>query len=345
MLADIQSQIRGINVQLDSIIKDFSQVEEKNKSLFSIPTWRLDVIQPFKKSYRFANSKYGGKLNNVDSFFKMFLSGELGSYGVYQGVFTSMPKKNNKFYKEMLKRLKEKYNFTTPEAIKLLANMESSGGICSYATIVESIFYYYRNNQKAFKERYGIDYYSMHNGSNGKPRLNMETLLLDLFVKSNMHVDGVFTVDKFGKVHFNKNAEKITFGDMYYGNVNTYFLLEDNFITGGFPIYNGLGRVVSNEKMKKIVDDVASCLSAGEESVVLNFEVNGKPMQTTSIRMLNTSTNTMGVCPESHAVIITGIDKNGFIVSSWGDRFIIPFSDLQNSGRFSVATIDVEALW
>ena len=45
-----------------------------------------------------------------------------------------------------------------------------------------------------------------------------------------------------------------------------------------------------------------------------------------------------------HAIFITGINRDSFVVSSWGKEFIIPFKDLQNGGFFNIMIDDVKPI-
>ena len=63
------------------------------------------------------------------------------------------------------------------------------------------------------------------------------------------------------------------------------------------------------------------------------------------IRLINTENSNEVIATNDwgegggHSVKITAIASNGFIVSSWGKRMFIPYEDLQNSGAFTIDTI------
>ena len=42
-----------------------------------------------------------------------------------------------------------------------------------------------------------------------------------------------------------------------------------------------------------------------------------------------------------HAVFVTDIKSNGFVVSSWGQKYTIPFNDLINGGRWILNEITI----
>ena len=97
------------------------------------------------------------------------------------------------------------------------------------------------------------------------------------------------------------------------------------------------GTSFSNEEMKNIINDSEELMKNGYEmQAYIANTVNGK------IRFLNPETKMEYLSTKiwgeggAHAVKITGMTQDVFIVSSWGERLLIPYSDLQQSGAFTI---------
>ena len=261
-------------------------------------------------------------------------------------------------------RLKNKLiekGFSNNQALQIINGLDSTGA-CSYASVANGIFAQFKNNPDAFEELFGYSMYT--NNSKGEEILNSGELLLDLYTFLNDSQNGgkLFKTDIDGAKIFlslktGTDNSKI---DLLLDSKNQVYPitskgvnteLVDKFIKSKNSNYSfsskGIKRAAEqlNDReirklSKRINDDIARGYNM---SLSLYYDKNNPA----PIRMINLKEGGKDVStdlwlPDSveskiekeivgHATYITGVEDNGFIVSSWGRKFLITFEDLANS--------------
>ena len=247
-------------------------------------------------------------------------------------------------YIKLKSKIMQQYGLSRKEASIIMKSIDDVGA-CSYASVCNEIFNYFKNSPEEFKERFGFD---MFRTVNGKKTLNSTELLLDMYININKDDNGGRFLCKQSDGTYKLASEYLTVRTVPNGEV----ILDDGkkvYLSGASgrentsinKYLNKKGIEYRSTKSLKFgeeftdqhVDLVAKYLELGSELYQCSISVynNGKP-----IRMLNmdggrdyiTSLFKEG---GGHSMYITGINETGLIVSSWGGKFCIPFEDIINN--------------
>ena len=93
--------------------------------------------------------------------------------------------------------------------------------------------------------------------------------------------------------------------------------------------------ILSDENIEYIKQKIVESSSSGEH-LRMGMYNNGQNINMINLSGgLNCSTTTWNE-GGGHSVYITGISNDGLFVSSWGQKFLIPFNDLKNGGAFTI---------
>lgn len=250
------------------------------------------------------------------------------------------------------------------EALRTLCAIDSNG-CCSYASIVNTILLSYKNNPQAFENDFG---YPLYIYIDGKREFNSAELLLDMYIyiNSNRYSDNyfkgnIFNYDQNGMLHINElNTENQVYLSGYrYQNtlaINSFlnskksdlrYCVEERIIYGENVTSSTMtsSTVENVEKLKeKIIDylkrSANNSVGLGlyrTENFLFRFMYAGEKQ----VRVFETTEtwNEGG----AHAVCITGVLDNFFVVSSWGKRLLIPIEDFINN-KFNVTFRNVEGI-
>ena len=355
------SEDANIESKLDKITELFPNVPLFSESDKNLELYKNDSLKSYK-------ALAVNAIDGLNSFFNYY-NNDSHNYGANQGfldVLYRYEKRNGQLVKiasDEYFRLKNKLikqGFTRHGASMVMSGLDSVGA-CSYASIVNGIFSSFRNNHIGFKQIFG---YEMTANINGKKVLNTGELLLDLYTFTNntqnggklfkTNVDGTIdvvqissTTDIFGRAKLEADNQQYMSGG--YGikeNLITSFLKSKSSLLSAkteklFDHFNSI--YLNDVRMIEIANKITDSLNA-------NYNIGlGIYRSKSAIRMISLSSDIPSTSTftwnegSGHAVFVTGVDNRGFIVSSWGNKYLIPFSDLQ-SGSFVISRWNIDGL-
>ena len=261
-------------------------------------------------------------------------------------------------YLDLKQWIKDTYHFSSRDAAELLTILDSFGA-CSYADLCNELLMYFTKTpklQNEFYEKFG--FYIIEYTKDMNVKINDKKLLLDLYITAN-------NVNNGGKLIWDlPNGTKMIDWNMAKIDSNRYAELNDAYSQQYMMAYNGMNKdlidrylksknldkkyvtelislglgnkvPLTTEKMKEIVETVLKEMNSGKQISMYITSTQGKIRFIDDNANIVMSTDTWAEAG-AHAVYVTGINEIGFIVSSWGEKFIIPFEDLINTGGFSI---------
>ena len=260
-------------------------------------------------------------------------------------------------YNELKNKLIGKYNFNEVEA-SIIMNTVDDAGACSYASVCNEIFSSFIGKESEFLQAFG---YPMYKYENGNIKFNSNELLLDLYVFANMRENG-------GNFIIKKNDGTYTLNRTYL-NLNRkdptgrFLLQADNYQKYMSTISGKNNKIINSFLNSKGYSYESKTITTGysnnaitQQNVndVYNHICNGGTASLgiydgdSEIKMISCdprsypSQTTKNWNGGGHSIFITGIANNGFIVSSWGKKYIIPFADLTSTARFTLVLTNVK---
>ena len=263
-----------------------------------------------------------------------------------------------------LKNKLKKLGFNDRDASIVLSSIDDFGA-CSYAAICNTIFNKFRKRPDLFEEAFG---YSMYRKDNGKLKLNSSELLLDLYLFANdkrnggkffytnanggKNIDSIYkanVIDSVGRSILNGKEQFFFISDNnnndeminnflksksskleYYGN----YIFRNAFCSNRKPLNDIEVHYVIQTIKNEIKRGKALGLYVAHDE---NFPVTFSAMDKNVSDVSTANWNEGG----AHDVGIIGINKDGLIVSSWGNKYLISFSDLAN-GRINIHSCDIK---
>ena len=321
----------------------------------------------FKRTGSSYNQTYGVDQGGIKNLCEYYLDGKRYSYKKMKEIVNDAKKNGyaipsfekvpiQKEYFELKDKLVTK-GFTEDQASIILSSIDDVGA-CSYAAKANSIFYKFSKNPELFEELFGFPMYKTT--KNGKKILNSNELLLDMYLYSNDTRNGgnlilknsnsntyIFnhsdSIDVFGRLMLDTEQQVCmstsagSNNEVLSSYLNAKELDWDSYVL----IENNSNNVLSNNEFNKYIYHINESIKEGK-AIQLNLFSSG-----TEIRMINSQNITEYTTKSwgedgGHAVFITGMKKEGFLVSSWGKEYLIPFYDLQNGGRFTIMIDDVK---
>jgi len=250
--------------------------------------------------------------------------------------------------------------FSSNDAAVILECIDDAGA-CSYADVCNQIFYQYRNNPEKFEKEFG---YPMYKEINGEMSLNSTDLLLDMYLYVNSVENGGSFILDGNKINPDaisdridasgrnllKTEEQVDLANTQSNNTavinsflqskNETLRYEDRFIgTSYFAPY------LSKESMDQKVNLVLDEMDAGKSISmhISKFTANDTVIHLNSFDESTYESLSTANWPENmgHAVTITDVADNGFVVSTYGNKYIIPFEDLMNGGKFEIYSTEI----
>ena len=224
----------------------------------------------------------------------------------------------------------------TPVDARVILDTVDSVGACSYAAMCNTIFQIYYNKPDEFQKTFG---YPMYTVQDGKVGLNSNELLLDLYVWANTKGNGGSLILD----NHTLNPDALKTGEYMLDAKNQEYMsssatgLKEEKLNGFLAskgadsnyqvnlIHNS--STITNAELANLKNEVSNALSNG---LPIEMGVSGG---TRIFTFDNTNNSVFMTIPqnEGHAVFITGMTETGFIVSSWGGEYLIPFSELKHS--------------
>ena len=323
---------------------------------------KITIDQLFNNS-RKINNKYGVDQGVFKDMFKWYTRDgrEVGWFSVdeYSRQGIKLKKMANQEYMEFKNILTREYNFSYIDASKVISGIDSIGA-CSYADFANNIFGKFSNNPEEFKKRFGFDMFKK-DGS-----LNDTRLLTDLYVFANSSENGgnLFFTDGNGKKYVNQRYQKdfngkSVFNDQIYfstsnglnENLMKKYLKNKNCNIKANNIYvqknwkitiKGNTKKLSEQEMNTIKQLAEKEINKGNQLSLGIYTQAGKPIRIIDYdnkKVINTTLNWHE--GGGHALKITDMNKDGFIVSTWGKKALVPFEDLKNAGSFTVMSSEI----
>lgn len=331
-----------------------------NNEIF-ISAGKLD--QFFAEYYRNSSPVYGASQQALSDLYYYDVDGCRYDASRFEGLvkegrkpFGEIKKVGQSRYVEIKNKLTNK-GFSNRDASAIISGVNSKGA-CSYAASANEIFSVYRNAPNKFAEVFGFPMYQRT--SSGGTRLNDSELILDLYMFSNDKVNGGDLFDSrsrppkiisfeseqrdiFGRNQLNASKQKYMSTssgkneveiDKYLKSKNSNFRYVSEIVTNRASTNN---KRLSEDAMIKMISGVNERMEAGQ-----NITLGIYTSKNAEIRMIPKDNHSVSVTTNNwtegggHSVFVTDICTDGFMVSSWGGRFLIPFSDLQKGGRFIV---------
>ena len=263
-----------------------------------------------------------------------------------------------------LKNILKDQGYSSVQASEIMRGLDNEGA-CSYAAVANGIFNEYRGNPEAFKNTFGFDMI-IKDEKTGAAKLNSGELLLDLYTFANDERNGgrLFgntnnpispryvetdpsVTDVLGRPTLKtENQSYMSTAD----GMNDYML--NRYIKSKDPsasfyseaiVRNPPGQSLTKEEMQQIINKANDLASKNYQ---LNLGIRQEGTET-PIRMISADSKKYGDVSTltwgeggGHAVHVTGTSKEGFIVSSWGKEYMIPYSDLLD-GYFRLDAVAV----
>ena len=253
----------------------------------------------------------------------------------------------NEEYFALKDMMYEKYGLTYNESSIILSTIDDAGA-CSYAATCNEIFAAFKSRPDLFEQCFG---FPMYKNVDGFLIPNYSELLVDMYVNINMVENGGrFLIRDGGSYVLNDSAfsGKIDpLGRRLLDADNQVFLSGgrgknanaiNNYLSlKGLKYYTnvvvGYSQTLNTSQMNQLINTVVDGINSGKEySLGIyqgNKEIRMISMDPSSYSSVSTFNWSEG---GGHAIFVTGINETGFIVSSWGQKYVIPFVDLLQNG-------------
>jgi len=235
------------------------------------------------------------------------------------------------------------YGFNSSDA-EIVLNLIDDAGACSYAATCNDIFHQFSNDPILFKKTFGYDMYITT--KSGKSVLNSHELLLDLYLFANDKSNGGLLWEN-GKIDQSLLSGEVDPLGRGLIDVNQY----QHYMSNEGKDVDMIDKFLKS-KNESLEYTSSTLLGADYEfehlsKFVLENMENGKSIsldyfyhpdietRDTNIRMQSYNENYFASVDTAtwdegggHSVQITGVTQSGFVVSSWGSKYHIPYSDL-----------------
>ncbi len=233
-------------------------------------------------------------------------------------------------YQREINLLTDKYGMTKVAAETLLNQIDEAD--CTYIATVNAIVDKFKDNPKLFEEKFGYPLYK----EDGEPNFN--ELLIDLYIFENTQDDNsILYYDENNKVHISylnedgmldlDNQVYINNGENDDEHIRSFLQSKDINTTTSFNENNI--NFIENEFKK------GNKISLG---IDIDEEIGeALPMKNLSIKEEDNIENLDG----SHQVYVTEVNKDTITVSSWGEKYEIKKSDLEQLD-FDITSINIE---
>lgn len=318
-----------------------------------------------------------GKVATTNEFFEYF-SEASEKYGVDQGLFYNL--KDLTTVKNTQEYLKTKYNMDLRNSAMLLSALDSIGA-CSYADFANNIVAEFKDIPEKFKETFGFDLYEKtdrgwkindaklladmfmyinmeENGgqivtkdAQGNYIVNTDKIemtgsetakLKDGTIQQYMSNSSEMNTTLMNKYLTSKTNDNISV------NVNDLGASWNGHEQDSDGVWKLKTKQLSDNEISDIASKVKNAMVEGkqvslgiytktiDQSKVIFTQVPTK--EHNDAYVVDTGTWDEG---DGHAVKITDVTDEGFIVTTWGRKMIMPFNDLKNYAAFHIFAVDI----
>ena len=355
-------------ISKEDFINVMTTIASENKNI-DINTIKNNIKNHSEKVSSSDDKKYSS--TSIATDYEFFGKYDVGNstFGVDQGYIRKLKRTNPADYNRLKNKLINQ-GFTDQQARVILKKIDSTG-VCSYAAICNGIFSKYKNDPNGFKQKFGFDMYTT--SASGKTQLNQGELLLDIYMYENDFSNGgrlwytdpndnkkyllksTKVYDSNGNVtyKFDKTKKLYTENQQYMSfstginltDTNNYLNSRGNQVLVSTNMYGHdcYNVPLPNTGMQNIINETEKYMKAGYE---VQLGIHADPKKVNNIRLI--STNNSGDVSTAnwkegsgHAVYVVGTCDEGFIVSSWGNSYVVPYEDLQK-GSFRLEFYDIK---
>lgn len=340
--------------------KNLTEIKNQLNNLIKNNYQKVGEIDEFFENNSKYNNRYGVDQGGLDELYLYetpegnYISGKSPEYEEYRKNGIRLKEVKLEEYKTLKDFLVDNYNISNRDATKVISALDSRGA-CSYAATANEIINIFRNNPQLYEEIFGFPLYNL-DGS-----LNANMLLCDIYAFCNHSDNGgrliirdEMTGENFisssigtdinNKSVWIKDEQKyLSFGQIGKNvyEINAYLKSKMPFLE--YSSSTDFFETIDNANLIKTIDKVQNEMSKGTAlSMGISVSKSGK------IRFIDTDTRELITTTwkwnenGGHAVHITGIEEDGFIVSTWGRRCLIPFEDLIKAGNFEITYSNIK---
>lgn len=267
-----------------------------------------------------------------------------------RGVMPSFRKYCSQEYFDFKQKMMTKYNLSANDVSVLITCIDNSGA-CSYAAVCNEIYSKFINDEVGFQRTFGFPMYTFEGG---QKVFNAKELMFDLYLNSNSTRNGgtfviqdaygtrlnqavlsTTKVDPLGRRIFNTDDQSYLSNaggkniQLIDGYLRTKGLGFNSYVLKGYQVN------IDTQQMSGLLNRVMLGISEGR-TYGLGLYSKGVPITMYAPEGANYNTVSTANWNEGagHAVYITGMTEEGFIVSSWGQKYIISYSDLLTSNQW-----------
>ena len=357
-MKDVKEALESKKLAMDNIIKNSEILSKLDKTVIEkykeelikeANEGKLDLANMNEKQIQFELVKriIKGEDLNMDKTFGV-LEETSGNYGVSQVALNGL---DDEEVKKLEKTIAEKYNMSSEDAAKIISALKNSE-LDGYDTEGNLIFASFKDNPEEFEKIFGYSLYRTN--SDDVISINDIGLTTDIFLTVNSSACGgtLLSISEDGKMKLNSDYLEMD------GNGNYKFKEQQNLSSSEKinELMNNYAKnksenleyktemisqkmtsgSMSDEMINDIKGKIKNEITEGKNQVVLNiYQDKEHP-----IKFIDSETNkeycTTAEWKENaeHSVIVTDVNDDGVVVSSWGKKYNISYDDLKNSGKF-----------
>ncbi|MBR3523100.1 MAG: hypothetical protein IKN87_00220 [Bacilli bacterium] len=319
-------------------INEFNCIQLANgtKLSFDQQTGELFAITIGKNGYYFSDGHITSATLSPSIFRRNNL--ENNQYGGNQMVFSNNFEDvlNNP---DIMKILRENFPDATMEDYELYLKKLSSCG-CGYTAEVNSIFEIYEGREEEFYNKFGLSMYTID--VDGNVDYNYEPLIVGFFTyiwkeKKNMSIEEIY-----GDIKEKSGNDASLTGENSTGATGAGVDIQKDFskyLYDKFDIKFHLDFENSDKNIFEnnfTIEDYNRIMSEHPNSEIF-LSTDGYSLY--YINDDGTRGNPYTEDGRKHAMIIVGVENNELIVSSWGNKYIIDVSNLDNEDDWLWYTI------
>ena len=266
-----------------------------------------------------------------------------------------------------LKNKLESLGFNYIDSQVILDSIDVGFGACTDAATCNAILNKFKSNPELFQKTFG---YSMYKKDKGKLKLNSSELLLDLYLFANDKKNGgnlfytsadgkknidpmyiSYNVDSLGRDILDGKKKRNFFGSYLAADEMTNNFLKSKsskFEYYGDYIFRNLQETnrksLNSLELDNVIKKVDSAINKGKSVTIGVCSDEKNPVKFIPLdknRAIVKASKTEWGEGAGHEVCIIGKNKDGFIVSSWGGKYLISFDDLSH-GRIDIHSSDIK---
>ena len=271
-----------------------------------------------------------------------------GNYGVDQNALKNMTEEE---ISEYIETISKKYGLSKEDASKIIQAIRNSE-LDGYDTECNLIYASFKDNPEKFEKLFGFSLYKTD--SEGIISINDVGIMTDVFLTVNSDACGgnLFTITDDGKMKLDSSLLEIDGNGNYKlkgqqdlsSSENIQKIMTDYINTKSEKIELKTEMIndkispedMTDEKMNEIKEKIKLGVEGNNGQVVLNlYQDKDNPIKFIDVETKTEYCSTADWKENTeHAVLVTDVNDDGVVVSSWGKKYTISFEDLKNNGKF-----------